>query len=169
MVLEGERVKLIPLDRRHKSIYMELSNIPEIAERVSQPIPYIESDFEEDIKNCKTKENYFVWMIEYKGELCGVVNTAARVNSGGKLYQGGYWLYPSKRGLGLATEANLLVKNFLLNEKQAVRLQALVEPDNLVSIKVLERCGYVREGLLRKYYPSPRRGLLDVLMFAFIA
>ncbi len=169
MVLEGERVKLIPLAMGHKSIYMELSNIPEIAERVSQPIPYTKSDFEGDIKNCETKENCFVWMIEYNGELCGVVNTAARINTEGKVYQGGYWLYPQKRGLGLATEANLLVKNFLLNEKKAVRLQALVEPDNLASIKVLKRCGYEREGLLRRYYPNPHRGLLDVYIYAYIA
>ncbi len=167
-MLEGERVRLIPLTREHKAIYMELSNIPDIAKRINEPIPCTEADFEEDIKNCETKENYFVWMIEYNGELCGVVNTAARVNTNGKVYQGGYWLYPEKRGLGLATEANLLVKKFLLNEKHAVRIQAFVEPDNIASIKVLEKCGYEREGLLRRYYPNPQRGLLDVLIFAYV-
>ena len=51
----------------------------------------------------------------------------------------------------------------------AERVQALVEPDNGASIRVLEKCGYEREGLLRKFYPSVDRGLIDVFMYASIA
>jgi ribosomal-protein-alanine N-acetyltransferase len=42
------------------------------------------------------------------------------------------------------------------------RVQALVHPDNLASMAVLERLGFEREGLLRRYRPNDE----DRIMFA---
>ena len=47
-------------------------------------------------------------------------------------------------------------------------MQAVVEPDNAASMRVLEKCGYVQEGLLRKYYLSKTRGLIDVYMYGCV-
>lgn len=48
------------------------------------------------------------------------------------------------------------------------RVQAFVDPDNQRSINVLERNGFVREGLLRQYLVQPNRGDVarDVYLYA---
>jgi RimJ/RimL family protein N-acetyltransferase len=62
-----------------------------------------------------------------------------------------------------------MVRDFLITEKNAKRVQAVVEPSNAASIKVLEKCGYQNEGLLRRFYPSLDRDLIDVHMYAYLA
>ena len=51
------------------------------------------------------------------------------------------------------------------------RVQALAHPENRASVKVLERLGFHREGLLRDYRPGERgredRVLLSVLRGEF--
>jgi RimJ/RimL family protein N-acetyltransferase len=61
------------------------------------------------------------------------------------------------------------VRDFLINECEAIRIQALVEPSNMSSMRVLEKCGFEKEGLMRRFYPTLRRGLVDVLMYSYIA
>jgi ribosomal-protein-alanine N-acetyltransferase len=57
-----------------------------------------------------------------------------------------YW------GRGIATRMVSSVTNFALSDNMgAQRVQATVVTDNERSIKLLERCGYKREGLLAKY------------------
>lgn len=94
-------------------------------------------------------------MIEHSGEICGVINTAPLRHTA--IFQGGYWVNPAYWGKGIAPNALSLVKDFLLNELKAERIQAIVEPDNQPSIRVLEKCGYEREGLLRKFHNLPSR------------
>lgn len=47
------------------------------------------------------------------------------------------------------------------------RMEALVEPDNLASIKLLEKAGFQREGLLRGYEFSKGR-YIDLNMFSLL-
>lgn len=62
----------------------------------------------------------------------------------------GYSLNQSHTHLGFMTEALELLKTYSFEELKLHRLEAGVMPSNESSWKVLERCGFVREGLLRK-------------------
>lgn len=55
-----------------------------------------------------------------------------------------YW------GSGYATEAMTLLIDFMFNERGMNRIVANVLEDNIPSIKMHEKCGYKREGLLRQ-------------------
>jgi len=55
-------------------------------------------------------------------------------------------------GKGIMTRAVDAVTKFSLEKMLAQRIQATVVTDNDRSIKVLERCGYKREGTLKKYF-----------------
>lgn len=68
------------------------------------------------------------------------------------------------RGRGVASSALQLFVQWAFNELELVRMQALIEPWNEASIRVAERAGFRREGLLRRYFK--RR---DVLMYAVLA
>jgi RimJ/RimL family protein N-acetyltransferase len=63
----------------------------------------------------------------------------------------GYVVAPNARGRGVATEALRLLTEWALAEVM-VRIELLISVENLASQKVAERCGYVREGVLRSLH-----------------
>ena len=63
----------------------------------------------------------------------------------------GYLLSENARGHGLATRATGLLVSWSFRELGMGRVQALVHPDNPRSAGVLDRLGFQREGLLRRY------------------
>ena len=69
----------------------------------------------------------------------------------------GYVVAPAARGRGVATEALRQLTAWAF-ERGMVRLELLISVDNAASKKVAERCGYVREGVLRSaYFKQGRR------------
>ena len=69
----------------------------------------------------------------------------------------GYWLAPQARGRGVATEALRLLAGWAFGSLDLARLELIAEPDNVASQRVAERCGFVREGLLRSHWFSKGR------------
>ena len=61
----------------------------------------------------------------------------------------GYWLGESHWGKGIVTEAVRLVTEHAFVQMGFLRLFALPFADNVGSVRVLEKAGYEREGLLR--------------------
>lgn len=165
-VLSNGNITLLPLAEEHRDVFVELANMPEINSAVGKPFPYTEDRFEDQLEKAQEDNELFIWMIEHQSQLIGVINAADHRKV--HLYQGGYWMNPAYWGNGLASEALLLVRDYLIQERHAERIQAVVEPSNVASIKVLEKCGYKREGLLKHFYPSIDRGLIDVFMYAYL-
>jgi ribosomal-protein-alanine N-acetyltransferase len=58
---------------------------------------------------------------------------------------------PEARGGGIAGRAVTLACRWALTRAGLARVEALVEPDNLPSRRVLERSGFQLEGRLRSY------------------
>lgn len=63
----------------------------------------------------------------------------------------GYWLLPEARRKGLAARAVRLASRWALSDAGLARLGLLAEPSNLASLRIAERTGFRREGLLRSY------------------
>jgi RimJ/RimL family protein N-acetyltransferase len=61
----------------------------------------------------------------------------------------GYWLGEAHWGRGIVTEALMLVTDDVFKRRNLLRLFALPFADNIGSTRVLEKAGYVREGILR--------------------
>ena len=82
----------------------------------------------------------------------------------------GYWVLAHARRRGLATHAVALVARWAIAEAGIVRIEALVEPDNIASQRVVERCGFQREGLLRAYLEPELDGeRADAYVYSLIA
>jgi [ribosomal protein S5]-alanine N-acetyltransferase len=79
----------------------------------------------------------------------------------------GYWLIPRSRGRRLATRAVALVARWALADAGLERVEALVEPDNIASRRVLESAGFQKEGHLRSYLVVGRRRA-DALIYSLI-
>jgi len=63
----------------------------------------------------------------------------------------GYWIGERYAGRGLMTEAVRLVARFAFDTLRLHRIEAACIPGNVRSIRVLEKAGFRREGLLRSY------------------
>nr|WP_294463918.1 GNAT family protein [uncultured Sellimonas sp.] len=63
----------------------------------------------------------------------------------------GYRISQSHQGLGLGTEAVREGTRIGFEELHLHRMEADVMPDNQASLRVLEKCGYEKEGYFREY------------------
>ncbi len=66
-------------------------------------------------------------------------------------YEIGYRIYkPRDMGKGYVSEALRLLVGYLFSRKPCERIQATAIKGNQASLKVMEKCGFQREGILRK-------------------
>jgi ribosomal-protein-alanine N-acetyltransferase len=79
----------------------------------------------------------------------------------------GFLLGPEARGRGIAIRSMRLLLAYALEALGMRRVQALAHPQNPASVKVLERLGFQREGLLRDYRPGPA-GPEDRVLFSLL-
>lgn len=79
-----------------------------------------------------------------------------------------YWLDRRARGAGLATEALELVTQWAFRDFGVVRVQLVTDPENVASQRAAERCGFLREGLLRAWQPI-KGNQPDVVMYSRVA
>jgi ribosomal-protein-alanine N-acetyltransferase len=63
----------------------------------------------------------------------------------------GYWLVERARGRRLSSRAVALLARWALTDAGLARIEALVDPENSASQRVLESVGFRCEGLLRSY------------------
>ncbi|PIA31722.1 hypothetical protein AQUCO_04900188v1 [Aquilegia coerulea] len=81
----------------------------------------------------------------------------------------GYVLGSKYWGQGIATKAVKLVVNCIFNEWPYLeRLEGLVDLQNIGSQKVLEKAGFQKEGVLRKYCIL-KGSTRDMVMYSFLS
>ena len=80
----------------------------------------------------------------------------------------GYWIGERYAGQGFMLEAVRLVIHFAFETLRLHRIEAACIPGNTRSIRVLEKAGFTREGLLRSYLKI-NGGWQDHYLYALIA
>lgn len=78
---------------------------------------------------------------------CGFFNKVAQHHRA----EIGFELSKEHWGKGIASEAIKTVLYYGFEQMDLQRIEALIEPPNITSQKVVERQGFIREGLLRNY------------------
>jgi RimJ/RimL family protein N-acetyltransferase len=79
----------------------------------------------------------------------------------------GYWVAPRARGAGVASRALALLSRWALEEVGFARIDLQASVANPWSLRVAERCGYVREGRLRQaWYRGEQRE--DMVLFSLV-
>lgn len=79
----------------------------------------------------------------------------------------GYWVRSDRAGRGYATEATRLLARYGFGTLHLQRIEIVVEPANQASLRVAEKAGAVREGLLRNRLGG-ERGPRDAVMFSLV-
>lgn len=93
-------------------------------------------------------EQFQMLMVELEGQPVGFV-TAFFVRKG--MVRVGIQLDENCRGQRVGSRAFALLRDYLLENFPLVRLEADTDVDNIAAQKMLERCGFRAEGVLRKY------------------
>ena len=77
----------------------------------------------------------------------------------------GYWLSEEFWGRGIATRAVTAMSDWAFAQYNLTRVFAMAFAHNAASIRVLEKAGFVREGILRR--SAIKNGvILDQVLFA---
>lgn len=79
----------------------------------------------------------------------------------------GYWIRSSRRGNGLASRAARLAAKFGFEQLGLLRVEIVAAVENAASLKVAEKSGAHREGILRDRM-TVREQVYDAVMFSFI-
>jgi RimJ/RimL family protein N-acetyltransferase len=80
----------------------------------------------------------------------------------------GYWMSESMRGKSIATTAVRMLTDYGFTTIGFKRVEAMVDVENVASIKLLTSSGYQREGLLRKKISRDDGRQVDMYLFAAI-
>ena len=97
------------------------------------------------------KVQSFFWFIKINNEFAGNIN-CQNINLTMLNAELGYNIISTMRGRGIATQAVKWVTRNIFEQTPIRKLIAFVHEENIPSIKVLEKAGYRREGLLREHY-----------------
>lgn len=103
-----------------------------------------------NLKDYATAEEFF-WYVEFEGRIAGNVSIK-EVNRTMLTAEIGYGVYAWARRRGVATYAVKTISEKVFALTPLRKLIAIVHEQNLASRKVLEKVGYVQEGLLRQHY-----------------
>ena len=114
------------------------------------PYPYSVDNAIFFIDLVKQEDPQVTFGIEYKGALCGVIGLVAQQDVYKKTAEIGYWIGEPYWNKGIATRAVNLVTSYGFNKLDIVRIHTGVFEYNTASMKVLENCGYKKDGVFEK-------------------
>ncbi|MBV8638761.1 MAG: GNAT family N-acetyltransferase [Candidatus Eremiobacteraeota bacterium] len=103
--------------------------------------------------------------IEVDGELAGGIGMDPLVGERRTGAHFGYWLGRAYWGRGIATAACAAFTEYAMDRRGFIRLEATVYAPNIPSMRVLEKCGYTCEGIMRSAVIK-RGEILDSHLYA---
>jgi RimJ/RimL family protein N-acetyltransferase len=153
-------LRLERFDRSHLDGVVPILGDPDVLRftRVPEPVPagFAESWLAayEDGRRDGTREAFAI--VDGDGTFLGVA-VAPRIDLPARTAELGYVVAPAARGRGVATEALRLLTEWAFGELGLLRAELLISVENQASKRVAERCGYVREGVLRSLHLKQER------------
>jgi ribosomal-protein-alanine N-acetyltransferase len=144
-LLEGKTVNLKVMEKEDLPLYAEWLNNPDFYGKYDSLEQRKRTEIVKSYEDSPPEEKRF--FIEKKdGTKIGVINHYKAEDA----LDIGFAIVPSERDKGYATEAMKIMTDYLSLSKEIVRLRVRTDTRNLASQRVLEKAGFLKEGLLRK-------------------
>jgi len=112
------------------------------------PHPYSEADAERWIAYVGSQPEPTNWAIDVNGEAIGGIGVSLRDGMLAHTGEFGYWIGELFWGRGIGSAAAIAVAAYAFEWLKVRRLEAMVFAWNPVSMRILEKCGFVREGVM---------------------
>ncbi len=151
-MLQDQDILLRKLSLNDQATLARLANNKKIWSnlRDMMPHPYSEQDALNYINMVQSNDKNAIFAIDYKGEHCGMIGLHPKDDVYKKSAEIGYWIGEPFWGNGIATKAIQLITQYGFEEMKLVRIFAGVFGFNKASMHVLEKNGFIKEGILRK-------------------
>jgi ribosomal-protein-alanine N-acetyltransferase len=91
------------------------------------------------------------FVIEVQGVVQGQLNVANIMYGSVSSAVIGYWVSPEIAGRGVAPTSVALVTDYLMNQVGLHRVEIDVRPENVASLRVIEKLGFRYEGIKQRY------------------
>jgi RimJ/RimL family protein N-acetyltransferase len=129
------------------------------------PNPYTHTAADIWIDKVSSEQEPHNFLIEWQGEFVGGIGLSPFDDVYRQTAEIGYWLGEPYWGNGLATKAVALMLNHTFSNLQYIRIQAGVFAENKSSARVLEKNGFILEGILRQHITKNGRRH-DAMLYA---
>jgi RimJ/RimL family protein N-acetyltransferase len=157
-IVETERLLLRHFDENDAAAFLVLGSDPAIIRYTGDPSGGLKSiEHALEVLRARTLADYEKygfgrWACVYKasGEVIGFAGLKYRENL--REVDLGYRFLPAYWGQGLATEAGRAVLDYGFAHLAMKRVIGLVEPENIASVRVLEKLGFIFEQMVA--YPN---------------
>ena len=151
-VLKFKNVALRKFRKNDAGRLAELANNEKISQNLRDgfPNPYIFDDAESFIKKCLEQKIITTFAIEYNGEYVGNMGLIIGQDVYRKSAEIGYFIGEKYWNKGIATKAVNLITEFGFNNLELVRIHTGIFEYNTPSMRVLEKCGFIKEGVFQK-------------------
>lgn len=169
--LETERLLLRRIDSNDVNEIFVLRSDAETMKYIPRPLVENLGEAQAHIEmiNDKIENNEGInWAITLKSnpKLIGIIGHY-RIKPEHYRAEIGYMLHPDFHGKGYITEAIEKVVDFGFHQMKLHSIEAIVDPENVASAKVLEKNGFVKEAHLREneYYNGK---FLDTVIYSIL-
>lgn len=165
--LRGEGFRLRPWRADDLDALVRHANDEQVSRGLADrfPYPYAREDGEAFLAGRVVDLQGPAFAIEIGGEACGGIGARAGADERRHAAEFGYWLGRAHWGRGIMTRVVGMYAPWLMRELRLHRLQATVLDFNLGSARVLQRNGFVEEGVQRAAV-FKRGQLHDLRVFA---
>jgi RimJ/RimL family protein N-acetyltransferase len=152
MELVSGHIKLRSFRSSDAADIVELANNENIARNLRDgfPHPYTIKNADEFISRCMDMHPQTIFAIEYHGKYAGNIGLHQGSDVYRKSAEVGYFIGEQYWNKGIATASLMLICDFGFSQLDIVRIHAGVFEHNLASQRVLEKCGFVKEGVFIK-------------------
>lgn len=147
MELHGPRVILRSPRLEDTSDLFPLASDPELSPYLYWEPHQRPEDTYAYLESLEAKEGMFV--IEYEGKAAGVIGL--QIDWPNRTGETETWVGRPYWGSGINTEAKVVLFDFAFGPPELKRIQSIVHTGNVRSWRALEKLGFKREGLLRRY------------------
>lgn len=160
--IAGMPLSLQPLDDRHVPGVEDIVADPDALRFTRIPEPPPPGFATTWLGRYRDNEERVGFAIEDDGTFLGLA-LAPEIDREGRQLELGYIVHPAARNRGVATRALVLLTRWAFDELGALRAYLYINVENVPSLLVAQRAGYVREGLLRSLHlKGEQRGDAEV-------
>jgi RimJ/RimL family protein N-acetyltransferase len=169
VIAEYKNIVIKDLNSSYARELARLGDNPNVFACVSNsfPNPYTEKDAHQFISKAIDQKMGHIFAIEWNGKYVGNVGLHFKPGLEEKSVELGYFIGEEYWGNGIATQAVELMCKYGFENLDINRINASVMDFNVASQKVLNKCGFEKEGVLKqalfklgKFHDDHRYGLL---------
>ena len=114
------------------------------------PFPYTLADAKNWLNYITNKQAVVNLAIAINGEAAGGIGIEFKTGERRKTAHIGYWLGEPFWGKGIMPKATELMVDYAFSNFDLARIETVVYHPNTPSMRVLEKCGFVKEGIGKK-------------------